>query len=402
VQVAACDALYWVEGAIVIEEEWPPFTILHALNNHIRCVDVQCHACRLVARLLEHDIRREEQAEASAEAALCPAVVEPFIRATLQAMQNHPENLDIQSSAVSVLFDLTNKSAYVDHLIPGEGIELVARALSLEEGDFPAARILDRLFTRSAEARSIAIERDIFSILLERLQTTEIREKTWRDTNYTTICVFTTICNILNIFLSGDMGDILGQRIGATEGCTKAIVDVIIHNHCRGHNWESGCGRILAHLATFASVDGMLPLHYAAAWHYTFDENDLIFAEQNNEYSLDEADFQVAQMEVIEHLLDVYPEAATVRDGRGRLPLHYAVEAKAPLSVLEALLRAGPATGEELCCQKDDVMLNFPPALMAAVSDCDLESIFVLLRSIPTIMKRQSPPFINLKRKRPA
>jgi hypothetical protein len=90
--------------------------------------------------------------------------------------------------------------------------------------------------------------------------------------------------------------------------------------------------------------------------------------------------------------LEEYPEAATIRDGTGRLPLHAAIEANASLSILEALLCATPAAGIAVCRCEDDVMFNFPPALMAAASDCDLESIFVLLRHVPTITNRQRSP----------
>jgi hypothetical protein len=65
------------------------------------------------------------------------------------------------------------------------------------------------------------------------------------------------------------------------------------------------------------------------------------------------------------------------------LTLYAAIEAKAPLSVLKALLPVNPAVGEAVCRRQDDGMVVFPPALMAAANDCELESIFVLLRYDP-------------------
>jgi hypothetical protein len=107
-----------------------------------------------------------------------------------------------------------------------------------------------------------------------------------------------------------------------------------------------------------------------------------------------------ASLSVLEVLLRAKLEAATVRDGSGRLPLHIAIESRASLSVLEVLLHANPDTGEAVCRRRDDVMLNFPPVLMAAASDYDLESIFTLLHYDPTITKRRVT-FVSRKCKSP-
>jgi ankyrin repeat protein len=138
---------------------------------------------------------------------------------------------------------------------------------------------------------------------------------------------------------------------------------------------------ILAHLAMFPTDDGKLPIHYAA--------------DRGNKFH------KYGRMAVLKQLLKVYPEATTVRDGSGLLPLHIAIESRASLSVLEVLLRAtNPNAGEAVCRRRDDIMLNFPPVLMAAASDCDLESIFALLRYAPTISNRQVT-FVSRKRRSP-
>lgn len=95
-------------------------------------------------------------------------------------------------------------------------------------------------------------------------------------------------------------------------------------------------------------------------------------------------------LENIEHLLKVYPQAMANWDGSGQLPLHCTIEVNTPLSIIKTLLRASPATGEAVFHGHDQAMLNFPPALLlaAATCDCDLESIFVLLGYVPTIMNR--------------
>lgn len=81
---------------------------------------------------------------------------------------------------------------------------------------------------------------------------------------------------------------------------------------------------ILPHLAMFPSSDGMLPLHYAAAWSPLFPSYNA--AALRNAYTK-----SGGQIAVVEHFLKVYPQTMTIRDGSGRLPLHCAVEVHAPL-----------------------------------------------------------------------
>jgi hypothetical protein len=70
-------------------------------------------------------------------------------------------------------------------------------------------------------------------------------------------------------------------------------------------------------------------MHYAAAWR-----------DAPNEKSP-----RAHQIPVVVHLLKVYSEDASVPDDSGRLPCHHHWSKRAPLSVLEALLRANPAAG---------------------------------------------------------
>lgn len=91
----------------------------------------------------------------------------------------------------------------------------------------------------------------------------------------------------------------------------------------RGHFILKDDG-ILPHLAMFPSSDGMLPLHYAAAWSPLFPSYNA--AALRNAYTK-----SGGQIAVVEHFLKVYPQTMTIRDGSGRLPLHCAVEVHAPL-----------------------------------------------------------------------
>jgi ankyrin repeat protein len=79
----------------------------------------------------------------------------------------------------------------------------------------------------------------------------------------------------------------------------------------------------------FESVNSMLPLHYAAAWHNTLNEE----SPRNGQFA------------VVEYLLQSIPGSRKTGDDSGRLPLHIAIEANAPLTVVEALLRVNPAAG---------------------------------------------------------
>ena len=123
----------------------------------------------------------------------------------------------------------------------------------------------------------------------------------------------------------------------------------------------------LARLA--ASTTGMLPLHEVAGWKNTAGKT------------------VTNQLAMMEHLLKVYPEAAYVRDSIDRLPLHLAIGAKAPLSIVRLLLDTNQASGEATYRYKNE-FLNFPPALIASASGCDLDVIFMLLCFVPSAVRQ--------------
>jgi hypothetical protein len=411
-QVAACDALCFFEEYI-ITEEWPPVTILQAMTNHAHCANVQKSACDLLSILLEF-IEGEEE-----DRTLRP--VSDWVQAVLRAMQGHSDNEEVQGSALSVLRAMTTERGSLphitQHITQGGGVELVIRATRMIQCSADlcshAVIVTDRLFKTSADARRTAIEGDAIPVLLEVLRRDD---RTWQDYEPTSLPM--RICRALNHLFLEKKDNTVGLRI-ASEGGIEPIVFAIVKavDPDVRRRFELKDDDMLARLAMFPSVDGMLPLHYAAAWHNTSSEQSpsdgkvavvehLIelypealtiwdksgrlpvhhaAAWHNTSSEESPSDGQAA---VVEHLIEVYPEAATIWDNTGRLPLHYAIEANATLSVLKALLRVNPATGEALCSGQDDVMLNFPPALIAAASDCDLGSIFVLLRYVPTLMKR--------------
>lgn len=82
------------------------------------------------------------------------------------------------------------------------------------------------------------------------------------------------------------------------------------------------------------------------------------------------------------------PEAARAVDHTGKLPLHLAIAARADVRVISALLEAHPAAGVERC-QGGDEFYGKMPIDMATHFDCDLSTIFALLRVDPTFVNRQ-------------
>jgi ubiquitin carboxyl-terminal hydrolase L3 len=441
VQVAACKALLFSNEVIVIREEWPPVTILQAMTNFAHCANVQISACGLLGIFLDFDDEREVRAT---------LIGQDYVHAILRVMQNHCDNGLVQEAALRVLRAMKDESSNLIHIIQGGGVDLVVRASRLYNCFYNGMTILDRLFESSPHARRIAIEGGAIPILIELLQSTDARARSaaWGSRQL-------EICGVLNRLFIENTDNTVCLRI-ATKGGIEAIVDTIVNDVGRPkplRRHELKDDDILAHLAMFASVDGMLPLHYVAAWrnasnvgssrdgqiavvehllkvypeaatvrdgsarlplHAAIEANAplsvsarlSVFPSVGGMPPLHYAaawrndSCRQSQLDLVEHLLEEYPEAATIRDGTGRLPLHAAIEANAPLSVLEALLRVNPATGEAVFRRKGDVMVNFPPALMAAANDCDLESIFALLRYVPTLTKRQCSS-VNRKRKLP-
>jgi len=83
---------------------------------------------------------------------------------------------------------------------------------------------------------------------------------------------------------------------------------------------------------------------------------------------------------IITKLLQLYPRAARIRDTTGRLPLHLAAEAGRHWdSGMSALVEAAPKA-----VNTRDIRTNFYPFMLAATAkNCDVDSIYGLLRANP-------------------
>jgi hypothetical protein len=375
VQAAACSIINTIFRGGMILEEWPPLTILQAMNSLAHFPKVQVSACNLLTNLGETVLENEEGNEV--EARLRTLSGQEYVQATLRAMKNHSNDKMVQSAAMRFLERIMVIESTTSHMVQGGGVELVARASLTIKWPRLGIAILEKLCKSSADARRLAIEGGVIPTLLEHLRR---GDSSWRYSKYNHTDIVDAR-NALNHLFLENVDNAVSLQI-ASKGGIKLIVYTSVWIILNAHFevWDDG---VLARLAMFPSAEGMLPLHYAASWRHADAKRD-------------------GSIAVIEHLLKVYPQAANIRDGSGRLPLHCAIEVNAPLSVIETLLRDNPDTGGAILHCRDHVMLNFPPALMAAACDCDLESIFVLLYyDFPTITKRWGKTTIKRKRKSP-
>jgi hypothetical protein len=440
VQVEAWNAIRFSVKAIILEE-WPPVTILQAMINHPQCAEVQAIACFILMKMFDFDGGFGEVRTV--------LTGQDYVQPILRATENHYDNKSVQMLALRALREMTTESSTFTHIIQGGGVEFALRAMrNFYHGAAidAAVIILERLFGSSVDSRRTAIASDAIPLLLLHM-CDSTRSK--------------TICTALN-YLFLENADIVSLQIARENSRLpfigiKSIVDGIIKSVGPGveHPYVLADDIMLAHLAMLPSSNGILPLHFAAFYFNDSGEESrrggqvavvdyllnaypeaMTIRDGNGCFPLHLAiaanaplwlsvrlaafpsvagtlplhyavawrndsfySFRVGQVALVEHLLEEYPEAATIRDGSGRLPLHVAIEANASISILETLLRATPAAGEAVCRCEDDVMFNFPPALMAAANDCDLESIFMLLRYVPTITKTQGTTSVNRKRK---
>mmetsp|Transcript_7899 Transcript_7899/g.15311 ORF Transcript_7899/g.15311 Transcript_7899/m.15311 type:complete len:633 (-) Transcript_7899:86-1984(-) len=142
-----------------------------------------------------------------------------------------------------------------------------------------------------------------------------------------------------------------------------------------------------------------------------------------------------ASLPVLQHVLELYPDALTdVRDGDGMslfhlalkhhklvkdekenggvdwifehlyrpalvteratsnqtLPLHIALQSRASSRIINALLKAHPSSGIEPCQTRDEWQDETPLSL-ACENGCDYSTVFLLLRADPSVVKGQSP-----------
>jgi len=120
--------------------------------------------------------------------------------------------------------------------------------------------------------------------------------------------------------------------------------------------------------AFIKNSSGMLPLHVASC--YTRSDHKT--------------------KDVIQNLLSINPNGATVRDVWGRLPLHVALRNRAEYAVVKCLLDANKVAGFQHCLT-GDVFRETLPVYMAAYFDCDVNVTYLLLRGDPGVVHYFNP-----------
>jgi len=78
---------------------------------------------------------------------------------------------------------------------------------------------------------------------------------------------------------------------------------------------------------------------------------------------------------------------ANVRDGQNRLPLHIAIAARADARIIKSLLDEYPTAGVNHCRSRDEWYDKYPIE-MGVHFDCDLSTVYQLLRVDPSVVKR--------------
>lgn len=90
---------------------------------------------------------------------------------------------------------------------------------------------------------------------------------------------------------------------------------------------------------------------------------------------------------IVEDILTPIPKIAQKRDFQKRLPLHLALTACAAFTLIKPLVEANASASVDLCKVTDPRFHNVPPLIMAAEHDCDLSTVYTLLRADPSILE---------------
>lgn len=85
--------------------------------------------------------------------------------------------------------------------------------------------------------------------------------------------------------------------------------------------------------------------------------------------------------------------AASTPDSSGKYPLHLAIESRADVRIISALLLAYPVVGVDPCRTTDSLFSDATPVQMATHCGCDLSTVFLLLRVDPSFVTRMVHDF---------
>jgi hypothetical protein len=193
-------------------------------------------------------------------------------------MHTHPTNKGVQGTALHILERMTDKSASLNHIIKGGGVDLVVQAIQIVKGRkfLWAVVILRHLFRCSTDAWRKAIELGAIPMLIDVwCQDNGIKDDYMYRYGRKISWCGTLVCATLNELFVKNLNRAISIQI-AKEGEIKLIVDAIGKyvtpvclpfteslNPFTDH-FELKDGDIFAHLAMFPADDGNLLHHYVA------------------------------------------------------------------------------------------------------------------------------------------
>jgi ankyrin repeat protein len=211
---------------------------------------------------------------------------------------------------------------------------------------------------------------------------------------------------------NADMETILNAARGAVQVFARGSLPL----HLAASNPRSTAGflqkliQLHPRAATLPDADGFLPFQLACragkSWSdisVLYDAYPAALQIATPEFPLQLACRHPYDTDLVRQLVQLYPEAAAVRDNTGRYPIHYACATKKTWETIEALVHAHAISvastdqmGEvpfhvlalAVCSQHDDSTEELPSWLCDPEPDPsqDLTSLFELLRIDPTVL----------------
>mmetsp|Transcript_37879 Transcript_37879/g.92191 ORF Transcript_37879/g.92191 Transcript_37879/m.92191 type:complete len:639 (-) Transcript_37879:782-2698(-) len=133
---------------------------------------------------------------------------------------------------------------------------------------------------------------------------------------------------------------------------------------------------------------GRLPLHLAAQRCGHPEPHGAASAAFSPTTCAEEKEDRTKLIDLIkDKIWERYPDASTKRDYLGRLPIHLALAARSDCRVVKLLLDANPSSGIEHCDTVDLTFTEKLPIHVAADHDCDLSTMYQLLRVDPSVVQ---------------
>lgn len=344
-------------------------------------------------------------ANAKADEDGSPEQDEMFLQSVVDALRHHPADLTVQEAALDLWALIVEEHSACR--VPGgcEPIGLLIHALQSHCTTNvlqAVVAVLSRLFSADAPRTCQSIIKLAGGIpaLLRGLRLAADNAQFFRHRDK--ICVF--IGELLSKNCTENQRSIV-STIAGVEGSIALLCHSIVRADPSAlalREYGSPYSRnslILRCLARSSTPDGKHPLHYivsaeAHSQPYVIHQLPMLrcllkeypeacsLPTKTGKLPLHLAIESKAALQVVNALLEASVEAALIYDSQACLPLHVAIKGKAKFGIISALIEAAPAAGKEICRRSG----GLPPTLMAAAADGDLSTIFLLLRLEPAVL----------------